>query len=1063
MHLLQSSLLPAPGQPASLYLRLQTERGPGGLRQGAAAGEGLGLGLQAGETLSTDTLFGSFYTSTWRALTDLEDLFVVIAFRGRGELRVFEDDGGAAGPVLLCRHGLDSATMQRFLIPVSPSGLAGEDRASRLFVEVEALQAAEVDAIDIMTTRPPRRAVSLSVGLSTHNDAASRIGPLLDALRRLERSEPGLIKAIYLVNHGPDLGATTQGLRGLHLLPPAGLDAPGGLAQTVAAARGAADAASHHLVLADDLVLDERLIPRAVQLLRHSRGEVLLGGAILDAQAPTTLVGAGGVITASGAVGQFGADQDMADVEALALFNRPVAVDLPCWWYCLLPLSASSHSPLPSGPWLRGDDAAYASDQEARGIALACLPGLGAWRGAALTLPEGGGAEVDLANRYLPPHLPQATSDWAEARRGGLHVLQSTFFPTEGLPEALYLSITPPRPNGGLTPRPTASGAPALRLDTGDILSTDTWFGNFYRAYWHEHAGLGALAVAVGLRGAAKVSVIEDHGTSVSILAERQLSSPTAQRFLIDVVPADLTRTAAEALAKASRLYVTIEAEAACDVLAIDFVSSQAPRRRASLSIGLCTFNQEAYFARTLDRVARLAAQTPSIRAVHVVNQGASFQSPAIRALLDAPKLHLVEQRNLGGCGGFTRSLAEELAAPEPASHHLMMDDDIVLDERMILRAVRFLDYANHDVALGAGMLDSMRPTVMYEAGAFLRSDNTIHPYCHDVDLSEPENLIYFDRPVTTDYNAWWFCILPVERARGLGLPAPVFIRGDDFEYGQRLARAGVPTVTLPALGVWHEPFYAKPTGWQNYYDLRNRLIFAATYRERVRQLSLTHVLGLITRAILSHNYMAAELRLRAVQDFLRGPDALFATDPEVLHGGIMALARQDAPERLEDGWKLVALAATKPMPEGMWRLVALMLRLMLRTGLGPLNRGAAGVLIDAEAAPINTAGRAYVLTNDPRSFHLRFVPRRGRMWGLMARAALLAWRYRARRQAAGADWARGIDAYREQAWWARVFAQPAAQIAGETRGRTPARDTPDATGTPDRATPTTDRATGHD
>lgn len=319
-----------------------------------------------------------------------------------------------------------------------------------------------------------------------------------------------------------------------------------------------------------------------------------------------------------------------------------------------------------------------------------------------------------------------------------------------------------------------------------------------------------------------------------------------------------------------------------------------------------------------------------------------------------------------------------------------------------------------------------MRPNVMYEAGAYLRNDNTIHPYCHNVDLSDPGKLWYFNTPVKTDYNAWWFCILPVERSRDLALPAPVFIRGDDFEYGQRLAKAGVPTVTLPGIGVWHEPFYAKPTGWQNYYDLRNRLIFAATYGERVRQLSLAHVLGLITTAILTHNYMAAELRIRAVQDFLRGPEDLFATDPEDLHKGIMALARKDAPEKLDDGWKLITLTEGKTAPVRMRGLVLANLRSMLRTGLGPLRRGAGEVLIDAHAHPGTTAGRAYILTNGPRSYHLRFVPRRWRMWGLMARTAVLALRYRAGRGRAGEAWAGGIAAYRQPSWWRKVFAAPA-------------------------------------
>jgi len=601
-----------------------------------------------------------------------------------------------------------------------------------------------------------------------------------------------------------------------------------------------------------------------------------------------------------------------------------------------------------------------------------------------------------------------------------MHVLQTTLFPTPGLPEALYLRAHNPRWPRAVSPITTAEGKTHVALAGGDILSTDTFFGSFYRAYWQAYTAVRDIAVVVHFRGRGKVRVFEDAGKGVVLLCQYDLDTPGLQRHLIRFSPVSLDSTLFGG-EPTSRLFVEIEAKRTGEVHGIEFGTPEAPLRAASLSIGLCTFNQEVYFARTLTRIAGLAAASDAIRAVHVVNQGAPFKSGLIRNLLVAPKIHGITQRNLGGCGGFTRSLAEELAAEAPASHHLMMDDDIVLDERMILRALRFLVYADRDIALGAGMIDSLRPTVMYEAGAFLRNDNTIHPYCHNVDLADSAQFWHFNTPVKTDYNAWWFCILPVEQARALALPVPVFIRGDDFEYGQRLARAGVPTVTLPGIAVWHEPFYAKPSGWQDYYDLRNRLIFGATYGDKVRQLSLAHVLGLITTAILTHNYASAELRMRAVTDFLLGPDKLFARDPEAIHQGIMALARRDAPEKLDSAWQQRPLTPGKPRPTTMRGLARGQLVSLLRTGLGPLRHRAA-VLIDADAHPGNTAGTSYVLTNGPRSFHLRFTPRRGRMWGLMARAAVLAWRYRRGRTAAGVAWMQGIAAYRAPGWWAGTF-----------------------------------------
>lgn len=621
-----------------------------------------------------------------------------------------------------------------------------------------------------------------------------------------------------------------------------------------------------------------------------------------------------------------------------------------------------------------------------------------------------------------------------------MHLLQETLGPRDRATEHLYLRLVNAR-GDTLSTRASireagVGEALALPLERGDTLSTDTFFGAFYRAYWRDYTDVETLALAVDLEGEARLHVWEDTGAGVRVIRRERLRPRWRERFLLEL-PGVRQEARVFDADRPSRLFVTLQALRPSRLHGLDYVTETAPKREARLSIGLCTFNQEPYFARTLKRVTALLDAEPRVVRAWVVNQGKPFESEEIRALLQHPKVTGIPQRNLGGCGGFTRSLAEAMEAGE-STHHLMMDDDIVLDERMIARALRFLDHAARPIALGAGMLDALRPTVMYEAGAFLSEDNRITPYCHNVDLADPGQLSHFNDPVKTDYNAWWFCTVPLEEARKVALPAPVFIRGDDFEYGQRLARAGVPTVTLPGIAVWHEPFYAKPAGWQAYYDLRNRLIFGATYPEKVRQLSLAHVTGLMTTAILTHDYRAAELRMKAVEDFLAGPEALFARDPEALHGEVMALARAHAPEVLEgEGWKRQPPSEGRRAPVSMkglafWQLVAL-----LRTGLGPLRTGARPVFLDRDAHPRNTAGRAYVLTNGPRSFHLGFTPDRGRMWRLMARAARLAWRYRAGRGAASRAWAQGIARYRAPEWWARVWAQ-GSEVADGVRAEPP-------------------------
>ena len=442
-----------------------------------------------------------------------------------------------------------------------------------------------------------------------------------------------------------------------------------------------------------------------------------------------------------------------------------------------------------------------------------------------------------------------------------------------------------------------------------------------------------------------------------------------------------------------------------------------------SLSVGLCTFNKEAYFARTAERITALVANEPAVTQVFVVNQGGSFESPRLHDLMAGPKITTIEQRNLGGAGGFSRTLYEAQAAKPPATHHLMMDDDIVLDERLIIRTLQFLRYATSEIAVGGGMLETLRPTFMHEAGAFIGQNITVESYCCDVDLADPGQMYHFNSPVETDFNAWWFCVLPMKPSLRAGLPLPIFIHGDDFEYGQRLAALGVPTVTLPGVAVWHEPFHAKPASWQHYYDLRNQLIFGATYGDKYGQVSVMRVLGLLSIAALTHQYQRAEGHLLAVVDFLDGPAAVFGEDAEKKHKRIMAMSKANASERLNDEvWKPKPTSPWKPFPEGMRNLAISFVKSALVTILLPHRRGEPPIFLDFQNNPRNAEGRAYVLTNGMRTYHLLNRPQRWRTLGLLWRSTMVGLRYRRERDAIAKVWLNEIGRYQSTAYWGDVF-----------------------------------------
>jgi galactofuranosylgalactofuranosylrhamnosyl-N-acetylglucosaminyl-diphospho-decaprenol beta-1,5/1,6-galactofuranosyltransferase len=132
------------------------------------------------------------------------------------------------------------------------------------------------------------------------------------------------------------------------------------------------------------------------------------------------------------------------------------------------------------------------------------------------------------------------------------------------------------------------------------------------------------------------------------------------------------------------------------------------------------------------------------------------------------------------------------------------------------------------------------------------------------------------DRRVDAEYNGWWACLIPAEITRTIGYPLPFFFQWDDVEYGYRARAHGFPTVTLPGAGLWHADFMWKDwDDWRRYFNHRNAMITAALHSDfPVRRLGRT-LRELLTAYLLQMNYGLAATLIKAVDDFLAGPDVL--------------------------------------------------------------------------------------------------------------------------------------------------------------------------------------------
>jgi galactofuranosylgalactofuranosylrhamnosyl-N-acetylglucosaminyl-diphospho-decaprenol beta-1,5/1,6-galactofuranosyltransferase len=132
------------------------------------------------------------------------------------------------------------------------------------------------------------------------------------------------------------------------------------------------------------------------------------------------------------------------------------------------------------------------------------------------------------------------------------------------------------------------------------------------------------------------------------------------------------------------------------------------------------------------------------------------------------------------------------------------------------------------------------------------------------------------ERRVDTEYNGWWACLVPAAIIRAIGYPLPLFFQWDDIEFGYRARAHGFPTVALPGAGVWHADFGWKDWDeWHRYFNMRNGLITAALHTGFSRKRILRRLGTLLSQYLVAMHYGLAATMVKAVEDFLEGPEAL--------------------------------------------------------------------------------------------------------------------------------------------------------------------------------------------
>lgn len=260
---------------------------------------------------------------------------------------------------------------------------------------------------------------------------------------------------------------------------------------------------------------------------------------------------------------------------------------------------------------------------------------------------------------------------------------------------------------------------------------------------------------------------------------------------------------------------------------------------------------------------------------VHVVDNGRTLKKKDI----DGWHVKLHPNKNTGGSGGFSRGMIEAIEQNPKATHVLLMDDDVIILPESLKRTYRLLqlvvDQYKNSFISGA-MLYYEEMNIQHEDIGTLRSN---------CDFWSLKGRLYQDRlydnllneqyfyGADTKYAGWWYCCIPTEIIEKEGLSLPIFIRCDDMEYS---LRCHADIITMNGICIWHMGFVNKYNlAFDRYQQCRNLLIDQAVGSIGNEVNVIKFVKTSFVMELVRFNYNGARLVMRAVQDYMKGPEFL--------------------------------------------------------------------------------------------------------------------------------------------------------------------------------------------
>lgn len=433
----------------------------------------------------------------------------------------------------------------------------------------------------------------------------------------------------------------------------------------------------------------------------------------------------------------------------------------------------------------------------------------------------------------------------------------------------------------------------------GGIVTADTYFNSLTIEKWSKYTKVSNVQLTLSLQGNFNVSLCWKQKIN-DMYVERELKNITVDTDRQTEVTLEYPEETK------GMLFFRLEAIEKGGKFFGGYYASEIQKeelRPVKIGIVICTYKREKYVCDNVRLMNQDIIENPDNPLygkveIFISDNGQSLEESGLKS----EKIHVVRNKNTGGAGGFTRGLIEILKHPEMGiTHALLMDDDVVIDTSSILRTAVILSLLKEEYSsafIGGAMLRSDQRNLQVESGASWNAGNLVSLKAN-LDLRQWQNCLINEQEEYREFNAWWYCCFPMELVNADNLPLPIFIRGDDLEYGLRNMKT---LILMNGICVWHEPFENKYSSFLEYYIIRNRLIDNSFHFPRWgRKELIKELIREYRREGYLYRYKNVSLFMQGIRDFLKGIDFLEQTDGEQLHRQIMASGYKAAPaEQLE-------------------------------------------------------------------------------------------------------------------------------------------------------------------